>query len=82
LRGGDVAVCDKDHIGDRSTWEDGTADKLADEVDATVLIRDCHDDANWNEEYCANSECQDQPIPGKMNWVAARRQKRLKLGSE
>jgi hypothetical protein len=47
-----------------------------------VLIRDCHDDADWNEEYCANAECQDQSIPGKMNWVAARRQKRPKLGSE
>lgn len=49
LGGADVAVGDKDHVGDRAAGEDDAADELADEVEAAVLVRDCHDYADWDE---------------------------------
>lgn len=56
LRGGDVAVGDKDHIGDGTAGEYGAADELADEIDAAVLIGDGHDDAVRDEEDGANGK--------------------------
>jgi hypothetical protein len=69
---GDVSVGNEDHVCDRSTWEDGTADKLADKVDAAVLIRDCHNDTDWNKEDRADAQSEDQTVPWKLYWVAER----------
>lgn len=76
LRGGDVTVRHEDHVCDGSTWEDSTANELADEVNTTVLICDGHNDADWDEEDRANSESEDQSIPWEMNWVTERGQKK------
>lgn len=52
----DVAVCDKDHVRNGSTREHCSTDELTDEVYATVLICDSHDDANGYEEDRADAE--------------------------
>ena len=31
------------HVSNRPPWKDDTADELADEVEAAVLVRDSHD---------------------------------------
>ncbi len=72
LGGGYVAICDKDHIGDRATWEYGAADELADEVDGAMLICDGHDDAIGDEEDGAQAESEEKSIPREMNRVADR----------
>ena len=38
------------HVGDRPPGKDNSADELADKIEAAVLIRDGHDDADWYEE--------------------------------
>ena len=37
------------HICDRPTWEDDSTDELADEIKATMLVRNCHDDTDRDE---------------------------------
>jgi len=53
----DVAKGCEDHVRDRSTGEYNTADELADEVDAALLVCDGHDDADGDEEDCADAKC-------------------------
>ena len=72
LGGRDIAICYEDHVGDRSTWKNSTANELADEIDAAVLICDGHDDADGNEENRADAKGKNQSIPWKMNWVAGK----------
>ena len=52
----DVAVGDKDHVGDGASGENGAGDQLADQVNAAVLICDGHDDADGDKENAADSE--------------------------
>lgn len=42
------------HICDGSTWENKSADDLADEVETAVLVCDGHDDADGYEEEGGN----------------------------
>lgn len=58
LRGGNIAVGDKDHVCNGAAREYDAADELADEVDAAVLVGDGHDDAVGDEEYGADGEGQ------------------------
>ena len=51
------------HVGNRSTWENNSANELADEVKTAVLIRDCHDDADGYEEDGGNGKGEQQTIP-------------------
>lgn len=69
LGGGDVAKCCKDHIGNRTTGKYDSADQLADEVDAALLVRNGHDNANGNEEDCPDAECQQKTIPRQMDRI-------------
>jgi hypothetical protein len=50
LRRGDVSVCNENHICDWPAGEDSTTHKLADQIDAAVLVGDSHDNADWNEK--------------------------------
>lgn len=56
LGGADVAVGDEDHVGDWAAGEDDAADELGDEIEATVLVGDCHDDSDWDEHDAGDSE--------------------------
>lgn len=64
LGGRDVSVDDKDHVGDGSPGEYGATDKLADEIDARVLVRNCHDDADRYEHNATYPQSEQQAIPG------------------
>lgn len=44
------------HIGDRPPGKDDSADELADEVEAAVLIRNSHDDADRYEKDGGNGK--------------------------
>jgi hypothetical protein len=55
LCGGDVSIGDEDHVCDWTTWEDSSADKLADQIDAAMLVCDGHDDSNWDEKNRADT---------------------------
>jgi hypothetical protein len=50
LRRSDVSVGCKDHVGNRTPREGDTADELADEIEAALLVCDGHDYANGYEE--------------------------------
>lgn len=56
LCGGYVAVRDENHVGDGAAREYDAAYELANEIDATVLIGDGHNNAVGNEEDCADGE--------------------------
>lgn len=47
---GNISVCYEYHICNWSTRKYGTTYKLADEINAAVLIGDGHDDTNWDKE--------------------------------
>jgi len=53
----DVAKGCEDHVCDGSTGEHNAAYQLADEIDATLLVRDGHDDADGDEEDCTDAKC-------------------------
>lgn len=69
LRRGDVAKCSEYHIGDGTTGEYDAADELADEVDAALLVRNGHDNADWDKEYRTDSECEQETVPGEIDRV-------------
>lgn len=73
LGGGDVAVGDEDHVGDGAAGEGDAADKLADEVDAAVLVGDGHDDAVGDEEDGADGEGEEEAVPGEMDGIAEKK---------
>ena len=60
---GDIAVCDEHHIGNGTAREHGATNQLADQIYATVLICDCHDDADGYEKEAADAESKKQAIP-------------------
>lgn len=64
LRRGNITICDKNHVGDGTAGENNAANQLADQINATMLVRDCHDDAVWNEEDRSNAEGQEKAVPG------------------
>ncbi len=70
LRGGDISICHKYHVGNRSAGKDGASDELADEIDAAMLIRHGHDDTNGDEEHTAYCEGEQQTVPRKMDRIA------------
>jgi len=51
-----VAECDEDHVCDWTSREERTGDELADEVDADLLVCDCHDYADWQVEDYADAK--------------------------
>lgn len=59
MGGADVAVGDEDHIGDWTAGEDGATDQLADEVEAAVLVGDCHDNRHWKKHDAGDSESEE-----------------------
>lgn len=69
LGGGDVAIGDKDHVGDGAAGKGDAADELADEVDAAVLVGDGHDDAVGDEEDGADGEGEEEAVPGEMDGI-------------
>lgn len=69
LGGGDVAIGDEEHVCDGAAGEDGTADELADEVDAGVLVGDGHDDAVGDEEDGAEEEGEKEAVPWEVDWI-------------
>ena len=38
------------HVSNRPPGEDDSANELADELETAVLVRNSHDDADWDEE--------------------------------
>ena len=65
----DVAKGNKNHVRNRTTGENDTADELADQVRAALLVRDRHDDPDRNEENSRDRKSKDEAVPGQMDWV-------------
>lgn len=56
LRRGYVAIRDENHVCNGPAWKYDAANKLADQINAAVLICDCHYDAVWYEK--DSSDCE------------------------
>ena len=65
----DVSEGCEDHVGNWSPGEDTSADQLAYEVDAALLVGDGHDDANGDEESRADAECEKKAVPREVDGV-------------
>lgn len=71
LGGCDVTISGEDHICYWATGERCTANQLANEVETALLVGDCHDDADGNEQNCADTECEEEAIPGQVDGITA-----------
>lgn len=69
LCGADVAICNKNHVGDRTTGKDAAADELADQVRAALLVRDRHDDPDGDEKNSRDGKGKDETVPGQIDRV-------------
>ena len=69
LCGADVAVCDEDHVCDRSAGEDDATDQLTDKIETAVLVGYCHHDADWNEEKSGYREGKQESVPWEVDRV-------------
>lgn len=67
LRRGNVAIRHKNHIRDGPARKHNTANQLADEVYAILLVGDGHDDANGDEEHSADPQREEQTIPRQIH---------------
>lgn len=63
LRRRDIPIRNKDHVGNGSSWKKGSTYKLADQIDAALLICDCRHYADRNEEDAADGQTQKETVP-------------------
>ena len=69
LRRADVGICHKHHVRYGAPGEDGAAYKLADEIEAAMLVGNRHDDADGDEEDGSNAQGEHESVPRQMDRV-------------